>query len=407
MVMMAGQRATNDVAVIGAGTMGAWTALHAVRAGLRTTLVDAYGAGHPRATSGDESRIIRAAHGDDTFYTRWSREAREQWMALGDEVGERFFVQAGALWFARRDDGFEEASLTTLRSLDVPAERLTADETARRWPQIATGDLSFSLFEPEAGLLLARRAVAAVADLATREGAVFERASARPVAEPGDRLRAVDLGDGSQLVADQFVFAAGPWLPQLFPDAVGDLIRVTKQAVSYFGTPAGDWRFDAAALPCFVDYDTSQYGIPAVDGRGIKVGDDRYGPPFDPSHGDRLVDPATVELARGYLGHRFPALAGAPVVETRVCQYETTPDTHFVIDRHPAWSNVWLVGGGSGHGFKHGPVIGRYVVDRLRGAGPGPGEARFAIDRPRVPGGYGLRTGAVDVAEGVAAADSR
>jgi len=170
------------------------------------------------------------------------------------------------------------------------------------------------------------------------------------------------------------------------------LIRVTKQDVIYVGPPGGDGRWAADTLPCWVDYDASFYGIPAVDGRGFKLAPDRYGPVFDPSAGERIVDPDTVRLARRYLARRFPDLAEQPVVETRVCQYETTPDTHFVIDRHPAWSNVWLVGGGSGHGFKHGPRIGEYVVGLLDGAEPTDEEARFALDRPR-PIEIGVRTG--------------
>ena len=117
-----------DLVVVGAGTMGAWTALHAARGGRRTTLVDAYGAGHPRATSGDETRILRASHGTDAFYTRWSRAAREAWISLGEEIGEGIFVEAGALWFASRADGFEAASEATLRAAGIPVERVTPDE---------------------------------------------------------------------------------------------------------------------------------------------------------------------------------------------------------------------------------------------------------------------------------------
>jgi glycine/D-amino acid oxidase-like deaminating enzyme len=191
------------------------------------------------------------------------------------------------------------------------------------------------------------------------------------------------LGDGRRIGADQFVFACGPWLTSLFPDIAGDLIRVTKQDVCFMGPAAGDTRFGASSLPCWIDYDASFYGVPAVDGRGMKIAPDEYGQPFDPSADDRLVDERSVRQAHAYLGRRFPALAGAPVVETRVCQYETTPDTNFVIDRHPAFDNVWLVGGGSGHGFKHGPSIGRYVTRLLDGhVAEGP-ELRFRIDRPR------------------------
>jgi glycine/D-amino acid oxidase-like deaminating enzyme len=382
-----------DVVVVGAGVMGAWTALQARRQGWRTTLIDAFGAGHSRATSGDESRIIRSSHGADPFYSRWSREARESWIALGDATGEPLFVPAGALWFARGDDGFESASEATLRDLGIPVERLNPAEVSSRWPQLATDDLAFAIFEPEAGLLMARRGVASVARQFTAEGGRFELASVGPGNQRGGRLTDVTALDGTRFAADEFVFAAGPWLPRLFPDVAGDLIRVTKQDVIFVGPPAGDGRFAADRLPCWVDYAAAFYGIPAIDGRGMKLAPDRYGPVFDPSHGERIVDPESVRLARRYLARRFPDLTDSPVVETRVCQYETTPDTHFVIDRHPAFDNVWLVGGGSGHGFKHGPVIGRHVVGRLAGEALRPGEERFGLGHARLPTAN-MRTGA-------------
>ena len=381
-----------DVVVVGAGVMGAWTALQAQRQGWRTTLLDAFGAGHSRATSGDETRIIRSSHGADPLYSRWSREAREAWIALGEATGDRLFVPAGALWFAHAADGFEAASEATLRDLGIPVERLSPAELNARWPQVATTDLAFAIYEPEAGLLMARRGVATVARQFETEGGRFQLTWAEPGKRRGRRLVDVTSPDGTRHAADQFVFAAGPWLPRLFPDVVGSLIRVTKQDVVFIGPPAGDGRFAADRLPCWVDYAAAFYGLPAVDGRGMKLAPDRYGPVFDPSHGERIVDPESVRLARRYLARRFPELVDAPVVETLVCQYETTPDTHFVIDRHPAFDNVWLVGGGSGHGFKHGPVIGRHVVGRLAGAALEPGEERFGLDHTRAPK-PGMRTG--------------
>jgi len=389
----------DDVVVVGAGVMGVWTALQARRTGRATTLIDAYGAGHSRSTSGDETRIIRASHGADPFYARWSREAREAWIALGEASGERLFVPCGALWFARADDGFEAASEDTLRQLGIPVERLLPRALAARWPQLAADDLAFAVFEPEAGLLMARRGVIAVARQFEAEGGLFEFGSASLGARRGGRLEAIVTADGASHTADQFVFAAGPWLPRLFPDVLGELIRVTKQDVIFVGAPAGDRRFGSDALPCWVDYGAAFYGIPDVDGRGMKLAPDRYGPVFDPSHGERIVDPESVRLARRYLSRRFPGLADAPVVETRVCQYETTPDSHFVIDRHPELENVWLVGGGSGHGFKHGPVIGRHVIGRLDGRAPGPGEERFALAHARSPQAT-PRTGADGMVEG-------
>ena len=382
----------SDLVVVGAGTMGAWTALTALRGGRAVTLVDAYGAGHPRATSGDETRIIRSSHGTDEFYTRWSRRALGLWQAAAEEWGEPLFRQAGCIWFARREDGFESASKATLERLGIPVERLTPAEVNARWPQIDASDLAFAIHEPEAGLLMARRGVAAVARAVVKGGGGFELASVRPGASNGRRLESVVSPDGSVIAGGDFVFACGPWLPRIFPAVVGDLIKVTKQDVFFIGPAGGDGRFAAESMPCFVDYDEAFYGVPAVDGGGFKVAPDRYGPVFDPSAGDRLVDPESARLTRRFLRRRFPALADQPIVETRVCQYETTPDTHFLIDRHPDFDNVWLVGGGSGHGFKHGPVIGEYVVSRLDGAPLGPGEERFALDRPRLSQ-VGLRTG--------------
>jgi glycine/D-amino acid oxidase-like deaminating enzyme len=271
-------------------------------------------------------------------------------------------------------------------------ERLRPAEVGARWPQIGLDGLAFAIHEPEAGLLLARRGVAAVARAFVDQGGRFELASVRVGRDAGRRLESVIGQDGAEVRGEAFVFASGPWLPRLFPELLGDLIRVTKQDVLFVGPGGGDGRFAAEQMPCFVEYDAAFYGIPAFDGRGFKMAPDRYGPVFDPSAGERLVDPESARLVRRYVARRFPALENQPIVETRVCQYETTPDTHFLIDRHPAFDNVWLVGGGSGHGFKHGPVIGELVVSRLDGATPGDGEERFALDRPRLPRA-GVRTG--------------
>lgn len=391
-----------DVVVVGAGVMGAWTALQARRQGWSTTLLDAFGAGHSRATSGDETRIIRSSHGVDPFYGRWSRDARVAWIGLGEAAGEQLFVETGALWFAHDPDGFEAASEATLRGLGIPVERLTPSEVSTRWPTFAVDGIEFAVFEPEAGLLKARRAVQAAVRQLEVEGGSFELGWATPGRHDGRRLLDLETPDGQRFAAAEFVFAGGPWLPRLFPRVLGDVIRVTKQDVIFIGTPEGDAGYDAANMPCWVDYAASFYGIPAIDGRGMKLAPDRYGPVFDPSHGERIVDPESVRLSRRYLARRFPQLLHAPVVETRVCQYETTPDTQFVIDRHPDFDNVWLVGGGSGHGFKHGPMIGRYVVDRLAGVAEGLEDARFGLGHVRLPnpnlrtGGDGIVTGYAD-----------
>lgn len=372
-----------DLLVVGAGAMGAWTAFWGRRAGFTTSLVDAYGVGHPRATSGDETRIIRSAHGRDTLYPTWSRQSLRDWREFGEEWESDLFIQCGMLWFARRPDGFEAASEATLAAQGIPTEHIPPREVEARWPQVSAEGLDFALFEPEAGVIRARQGVQAAVSAFVREGGSFSLAAVRPGRADGDQLVEVVDQSGAAQSAGTFVFACGPWLPRLFPAVLGPLIRVTKQDVLFLGPTGGDGRFGPEAMPAFVDYDGAFYGVPAIDDRGFKVGPDRFGPAFDPSSGERIVDPESARLIRRLLASRIPELAGQPIVETRVCQYESTPDSHFVIDRHPDWSNVWLVGGGSGHGFKHGPQIGRFVVDRLKGAPAGPEDERFSLASPR------------------------
>ena len=184
--------------------------------------------------------------------------------------------------------------------------------------------------------------------------------------------------------ADHYVFACGPWLGKLFPETIGDKVQPTKQDVFFFGTPAGDDRFSDAHLPVWADHrGRFRYGIPGSDRRGFKIADDTRGPAFDPTDGERLVSQEILRDIREYVGFRFPALKDAPLVETRVCQYEQTPDSHFIIDRHAAMENVWIVGGGSGHGFKQGPAIGEVMAEFiLDGREP---EAIFRLARFKKP----------------------
>jgi glycine/D-amino acid oxidase-like deaminating enzyme len=371
-----------DLIVVGAGVLGTWTALRAAERGRSTVLVDAFGPGDVRATSGDESRIIRAAHGADDVLPRWYRESREAWIALGEEAGSPIFERCGVAWFAHRPNGYEAESEATLRSLGIPVDHLTPSAAAQHWP-IRADDLAFVLHEPGAGALRARDGVRAVAEAFRRHRGELRLGRVRPGRSRAGRLLEVVTEDGGRLEGESFVFAAGPWLASLFPRIVGPVLSVTRQDVVYVGPPPGDGRWTADAHPAWIDFDASFYGIPSIGGRGFKVAPDVYGPPTDPDTADRVIDAATIGRVRAYLARRFPDLAAAPVVETRVCQYETTPDTHWLIDRHPAWENAWLVGGGSGHAFKHGPRIGSYVVDRLDGLTDPTVDDRFSLARPR------------------------
>ena len=351
--------------IAGAGVFGASVAHRLARSGWDVTIVDPYPPGHVRAASGHESRLIRFAHGPDRWYVRSARRARDLWRELEAETGRRLMIECGIAWFARREDGWEAQSELALRKEGVPAVRMSTEDAAALFPSFDGTGLAFVLYEPEAGILRARDAVHALMDATLAAGARLLAGAARPDGA------AVAVG-GERLEADRVVWACGAWLPSLFPGLVE--VRVTKQDLFHFGNDAS-WT--CPPVPGWVDYDAAVYGTGDVDGHGVKVAPDREGPPFDPDGDPRVASPENEEQARAYITERFPGLAGAPLVGARTCPYALTQDTNFIIAPHPEHEQVWVLGGGSGHGFKHGPALGEYVQRLLEGAEePDP---RFAL----------------------------
>jgi monomeric sarcosine oxidase len=353
-----------DAVIIGAGVFGAWTAYQLQQSGKRVALIDAYGPANSRASSGDESRIIRTGYGADEIYTRSALRSLQFWKELSAKAGETLFRQTGVLWLAHEDDPYPIKTAETLGKLGIPFEKLTTAEVAQRYPQIGLAQVSWAMFEPESGVLLARRAVQAVVREAISNGVEYlqEAVEAPDGIQKLDRVTTVN---GRRISAAVYIFACGPWLPKMFPGLLADRIQPTRQEVFYFGTPAGDNRFVSPSMPTWIDFKCEAYGLPNIDGRGVKVAIDRHGPPFDPDNGDRTPTNEGLEEVRSLLDLRLPDLKHAPVVEARVCQYENTSNGDFLIDRHPGMENVWLVGGGSGHGFKHGPFVCEYVAARI------------------------------------------
>jgi sarcosine oxidase len=368
---------TYDVVVVGAGVFGAWTAFQLQRAGKRVILIDAHGPGHSRSSSGGESRIIRMGYGLDEIYTRSAQRSLQLWQDLFTQIDRPLFCQTGVLWLAHEDDPYPDQSAETLRKLDVPFEKMTTTEVGRRYPQIGLEGISEAMLEPESGVLIARRAVQAVVKEAIKNGVEYLQEAVRPPIEPGP-LNEITCASGPRISAAQYVFACGPWLPRIFPNQLANRIHATRQEVFFFGAPPGR-GFAPPAFPTWIDFKDEVYGLPDLDGRGIKIAIDRHGPPFDPDSGDRIVTAEGLEAVRRCLARRLPALKDAPVTETRVCQYENTSNGDFLVDLHPEFDNVWLVGGGSGHGFKHGPVVGEYVAARVTGSNDGI-EPRFSLE---------------------------
>jgi len=370
------------IVVVGAGAFGGWTALYLRRQGARVTLVDAWGPGNSRASSGGETRVIRATYGDRLVYTRMAARALALWKENEKRWQRQLYHGIGVLWLVESDEQYEKAALPILRSENVRIEELSGSDVSRRYPQINCDRVRWAIFEPDGGYLTARRACATVLEGFLAEGGEYRQLAVQPPAPSGGQLSNVLLTDGSRLTADRFVFACGPWLGSLFPDVIGDRVRATRQEVFFFGTPPGDQRFTESAMPVWADHGTAfMYGIPGNEWRGFKVADDTRGPVIDPTTESRVPSPEALKAARDYIAYRFPDLKGAPVLEARVCQYEESPDEHFIIDRHPAAENAWIVGGGSGHGFKHGPAVGELVARLVLSGAAAPPDAQFRLSR--------------------------
>jgi len=319
---------------------------------------------------------MRGAYGPNQPYTKLAARALEIWKQHESEWKQKFFFPVGVLWMVEGDGAFERGSLPLLKDAGISFEELGATELARRWPQISCENVEWGIYEPQSGYLLARASTQAVVDHFVAEGGEYRQAAvAAQDLDAGDwkelRIAASGSTASSQapiiatdrIVADRYVFACGPWLGKMFPRTIGPHFVSTRQEVFFFGTPTGDRRFDEENLPVWADHgERFMYGIPGNQGRGFKLADDTRGAKFDPTSGERVVSEEGLAEARRYLGYRFPGMKGAPVIETRVCQYENTVDHNFIIDRHPRNANVWIVGGGSGHGFKHGPAVGEMAA---------------------------------------------
>jgi len=365
------------VVVVGAGAFGGWTALFLRRQGARVTLLDAWGPGNSRASSGGETRVIRATYGPRAVYTNLAARALVLWKEHQTRWHRQLYHGIGVLWLVESDEQYEKAALPILRDARVTFEELQGAEVARRFPQINCEQVRWAILERDGGYLTARRACAAVLEGFIAEGGEYRQlAMQAPIQPRGGELSSVTLSDGTTLSADRFVFACGPWLGLLFLDVIGERVRPTRQEVFFFGTPSGDRRYTEEALPVWADHGTRfMYGIPGNEWRGFKVADDTRGLVIDPTTESRVPSPEALQTARD----RFPGLKGAPLLESRVCQYEESPDEHFIIDHHPQAANTWLVGGGSGHGFKHGPAVGELVA-RLVLTGEAPNE-QFRLSR--------------------------
>jgi sarcosine oxidase len=366
----------DSIVIVGAGTFGASLAWWLARDDVQVTLVDQFEPGDRRATSGGETRLIRCGHGADAHYTASARRARTLWRELEAESGADLLIECGLVWFARETHGWAAESEATMRAQGIPVERLSVEEGARLFPSFRGDDLEFLLHEPEAGVLRAQKAIQTLAVQARGHGAKLVRGRAAP---EGDHV----VVDGEALEADAVVWSCGGWLSQLFPALVS--VKTTHQDL-FFMDGGEPWTH----APGWVDYDGAVYGTGDLDGLGVKGAPDFEGPRLAPDDDLPQSNPDNERWIRDYFARRFPALADAPLKSSTTCRYELSPDSHFIAAPHPEHASVWLLGGGSGHGFKHGPAMAERMAGALRGEEPMPERFRLgpraAADSMRTAG---------------------
>ena len=358
--------------IAGAGVMGSWTAYFLAKAGCEVTICDPWGAGNPRASSGGESRIIRYMYGENEIYFDLARRAMELWKQEEKNVGKQLFYQNGMLIFSEMPRyEYAEISRPLYEKAGLKLQKISANLLKSQYPYFRTDDLDHAIYDPEAGYLLAAESCQAVSQAVAREGGKFIHAAAQPGEIMGGPMEQITLGDGTRLQADVFVFANGPWLGRSFPELLEGKLRVTRQPVFFFGPPADFAQKLDRPFPVWMNRDAANrercYGVYDPRLSAFKLAYTQLEEQeLDPSDDARIVRPEEIAHARYLMEKRFAFMKDAPLLYTKVCQHTDTPDKNFILDQHPEADNVWLLGGGSGHAFKHGPALGELAARSIR-----------------------------------------
>ena len=368
-------RPSPDVIVVGAGAFGGWTAYYLRQLGARVRLVDAYGPGNSRATSGDETRGVRSSYGDRgvraELWTRWANQAIDRWTTFDAEWGRqmkvRLFFSTGDFIFRAAPETFTDRTQAVWKQLRIPFELPNVTDVTREYPQFDLTNMTLAIYDPRAGVVRARRACEVLAEAFRQAGGELLMGHASLGDRSGDRLQNIKtVGPAATLTAATFVFALGPWFPKAFPELMASRIRTPMGHVHYFGTPPGDDRFTFPNIPSWNFPGVTGWAALPPDNRGFRVRL-RGSAATDPDTSERAFDRSQDALPRAFLAERFPRLAKAPLLETRACHYEMSSSGNFIIDRFPGFSNVWVAGGGTAEGFKFGPVSGEYIAKRVLG----------------------------------------
>ncbi len=354
-----------EVVVIGAGAFGGWTALYLQEMGHSVRLVDAYGPGNARSSSGGETRQIRASYGERELYSRWAVEALKRWKTREQEWERRLLYPTGQITLSREWTNTLQATKRVLDRLGVENERVEYDELAYRYPQFNLDEATVGHWVPSTGVLKCREGCLAVAEAFKGAGGQLTIARGTPNQRASGQLQSILLSTGETVSAQSFVFACGPWHVKMFPEILGNKLKLNRRVIFFMGTPMDASGFVFPNCPTFVT--KGVYGFPNIEGKGLKLGPYWDSGSLDPDTDHRAVTADEVRRIQTFTSDAFPTLANQPLLETRISPRTNSVDAHFMVDRHPELSNVWLIGAGSGHGFKHGIMLGDYVARRVVG----------------------------------------
>ena len=375
-----------NVGIVGCGIFGASTALALARRGHAVTVFDRAEPPADDAASTDRSKALRYEYGAHcALYVPLVEESRAAWRALAEDWGAPLYVETGVVALARAfdPDRHERQSYEFLRAAGRPVERLEPAEAQRRFPQFSYENIVAVIWNPEGGYVRAAEAVRATVAAARALGVeIVTGARVADVDERPDRA-ILELAGGEAREFDAAVVCAGPWFQRLVPESAAR-VRPLRQFVTYYRPPGGQAAaFSPPVFPVWMHdlVDSGWYGMPLQDGV-LKVARHEPGEPADPD-APRVVREEDREASRAFVAANLPAIDPGWYAEDKGCLYAMTDDGHFVIDRVPGAAHLFVAGGGSGHGFKMGPAVGRMAADLLAGLDvPGPFRAvRLAAGR--------------------------
>jgi sarcosine oxidase len=351
--------------IIGAGAMGSAAAYHLARRGEPVMLIEQFSLGHDRGSSHGAARITRHSYAD-ACYARLMPAAFEAWMTLEADAGSPLYIRTGGVSLSPQGVDYVDQVTACLEELVIPHRRMTGAEWNRANPAFSVPPTHNAVFEPDAGMIAAGKALAIQVRLARELGGertkVFASTPVRHVDLDGPQP--VVVTDSLLIRAERLIVSAGAWVKRLFP-ALPLALRVTRQRVLYF-RPDASSSFRIGQFPVFIFKGAGEedafYGMPEFQGLGVKVAR-HFGPEVDPDVDDREVGDSYREIVRGFLRGHIPALADSPIDLTETCLYTVAPDDRFLVDFLPSRPDVIVASPCSGHGFKFSCLIGRILAD--------------------------------------------